>query len=146
MGELLLFRLGSGLSILLTEKAEDTSGDFAVDGRLVFFAGGARSEEDSIDPTEPRDELAMLRGRRWILGELLLFRLGSGLSTLFTENAEETSGDCTADGYLTFLTGAAAHVPKKEYPINSIKPRDELATLVQSQNKNQAFLIQFLPV
>jgi hypothetical protein len=38
LSELLLFRLGSGLSVLLIENAEDTSSDLVVDDSLVIFA------------------------------------------------------------------------------------------------------------
>ena len=40
----------------------------------------------------------------WILSELLLFRLGSGLSVLFVENAEDTGGDFVVNNSLVIFT------------------------------------------
>ena len=40
----------------------------------------------------------------WILSELLLFRLGSGLSVLFVENAEDTGGDLVVNNSLVIFT------------------------------------------
>jgi len=44
LGELLLFRMGSGLGVLLVEDAEDTGSDLVVDDSLVVFTDDVDTE------------------------------------------------------------------------------------------------------